>query len=604
MAKASTKSGPGSGRLSGLGDSVRKAGRSAPRLRSAGRRRHRSSLYGTARGLVFRRETIGVALVVAALVAIPWLVPITTGLSDIRDGVVQALGLHVFLLIALIALVGWLILRRSLVLSFQYYWRVWLAGLLLAAFADGLLGLIRPGWRLGGTTLSEVTAGGDWGHALVGSPVGVLVWLALAVATVSVIWPRRTLEAVRRSPRLAVVVWRWRLPQRTWRLLHVIVEALFPTKAEPEPPQPLSTETLTWARTAGTATDETTAPAGAAGEGGEAAAAVEEPWQPTLPLEMAPAREEEQPTPPWGPSGEGWQTPSLDVLVAAGPEASERPDNAARARLIVDTLSSFGVDSEVVQINEGPTVTQFGVEPGWEVKTRTVQERDSAGRPVFDRNGHPKIKTEEVSRTRVRVNQITSLANDLSLALATPSIRIEAPVPGKPVVGIEVPNVTTSLVTLRSVIESTAFQRLAARSKLTLALGKSVSGEPVVARSRQDAPSADRRRYRQRQERLHQLDHHLSADARHARRGALRHDRPQAGGAGSFRPNPAPGLLLHRHRRGQGGGDAAGGHPRDGEPLPALRLAGGAQHRGVQPPSRAPRAGCPTGWSLSMSWPT
>ena len=480
MAKASTKSGPGSGRLSGLGDSVRKVGRSAPRLRSAGRHRHRSSLYGTARGLVFRRETIGVALVVAAVVAIPWLVPITTGLSDPRDGVVQALGLHVFLLIALIALVGWLILRRSLALSFQYYWRVWLAGLLLAAFADGLLGLIRPDWRLGGATLSEVTAGGDWGHALVGSPVGVLVWLALAVAAVSVIWPRRTLEAVRRSPRLTVVVWRWRLPQRTWRLLHVIVEALFPTKAEPEPPEPLSMETLTWARTAGTATDETAAPAGAAGKGGEAAAAVEEPWQPTLPLEMAPAQEEEQPTPPWGPSGEGWQTPSLDVLVAAGPEASERPDNAARARLIVDTLSSFGVDSEVVQINEGPTVTQFGVEPGWEVKTRTVQERDSAGRPVFDRNGHPKTKTEEVSRMRVRVNQITSLANDLSLALATPSIRIEAPVPGQPMVGIEVPNVTTSLVTLRSVIESTAFQRLSARSKLTLALGKSVSGEPVV----------------------------------------------------------------------------------------------------------------------------
>jgi DNA segregation ATPase FtsK/SpoIIIE, S-DNA-T family len=480
VAKASTKSGPGSGRLSGVGDSARKVGRSAPHPRSVGRRRRRSSLYGTARGLVFRRETIGVALVVAAVVAIPWLVPITTGLSDPRDGVVQALGLYVFLLIALIALVGWLILRRSLVFSFQYYWRVWLAGLLLAAFTDGLLGLIRPGWRLGGTTLSAVTAGGDWGHALVGSPVGVLVWLVLAVAAVSVIWPRRTLEAVRRSPRLAVVVWRWRLPQRTWRLLHVIVEALFPTKAEPEPPQPLSTETLTWARTAGTATDETTAPASAAGEGGEAAAAVEEPWQPTLPLEMAPAQEEEQPTPPWGPSGEGWQTPSLDVLVAAGPEASERPDSAARARLIVDTLASFGVDSEVVQINEGPTVTQFGVEPGWEIKTRTIQERDSAGRPVFDRNGHPKVKTEEVSRTRVRVNQITSLANDLALALATPSIRIEAPVPGQPVVGIEVPNVTTSLVTLRSVIESTAFQRLAARSKLALALGKSVSGEPVV----------------------------------------------------------------------------------------------------------------------------
>jgi S-DNA-T family DNA segregation ATPase FtsK/SpoIIIE len=473
VAKASTKSGADAGRLS-------RPGGSAPRLRSVGRRRHRTSLYGTARGLVFRRETIGVALVVAALVAIPWLVPITTGLSDLRDGVVQALGLHVFLLIALIALLGWLILRRSLVLSFQYYWRVWLAGILLAAFADGLLGLFHPDWRLGGTALSEVTAGGDWGHALVGSPIGILVWLAVAAATVSAVWPRRTLQGVRRSPRLAVVVWRWRLPQRTWRLLHTIVDMLFPTKAEPEPPQPLSAETLTWARTAGTATEGPVPPAAAA-QAGEAAAPVEEPWQPALPLEVAPAQEE-QASPSWGPSGEGegWQTPSLDVLIAVGPEANERPDNAARARLIVDTLGSFGVDAEVAQINEGPTVTQFGVEPGWEIKTRTVQERDGSGRLVFDRNGHPKVKTEEVSRTRVRVNQITSLANDLALALATPSLRIEAPVPGQPVVGIEVPNVTTSLVTLRSVIESTAFQRLAARSKLALALGKSVSGEPVV----------------------------------------------------------------------------------------------------------------------------
>jgi S-DNA-T family DNA segregation ATPase FtsK/SpoIIIE len=91
------------------------------------------------------------------------------------------------------------------------------------------------------------------------------------------------------------------------------------------------------------------------------------------------------------------------------------------------------------------------------------------------------MRMEEVSRTRVRVNQITSLANDLALALAAPSIRIEAPVPGKPIVGIEVPNTTSALVTLRSVIDTPQFKRLSARSKLAIALGKSVSGDPVVA---------------------------------------------------------------------------------------------------------------------------
>jgi S-DNA-T family DNA segregation ATPase FtsK/SpoIIIE len=152
-----------------------------------------------------------------------------------------------------------------------------------------------------------------------------------------------------------------------------------------------------------------------------------------------------------------------------------------RASLIVETLASFGVDARVAQFHEGPVVTQFDVEPGWEIKYRQVQERDRDNRAVLDKDGRPRSHSEEVSRTRVRVNQITSLANDLALALAAPSLRIEAPVPGRSVVGIEVPNTAASVVTMRSVIETPAFQRLAAKTKLALPLGKSVSGEPVVA---------------------------------------------------------------------------------------------------------------------------
>jgi S-DNA-T family DNA segregation ATPase FtsK/SpoIIIE len=179
-------------------------------------------------------------------------------------------------------------------------------------------------------------------------------------------------------------------------------------------------------------------------------------------------------------ANDGWQLPPLDVLLDVSPQEGQ-PDNAARGRLVIDTLASFGVDARVVQVNEGPTVTQFGLEPGWDVKTRQVQERDASGRPVLQRDGQPKVRTEEVSRTRVRVNQITVLANDLALALAAPSLRIESPVPGKPFVGIEVPNHTATLVTLRSVIESAQFRRFSLRSRLALALGTSVSGEPTVA---------------------------------------------------------------------------------------------------------------------------
>jgi S-DNA-T family DNA segregation ATPase FtsK/SpoIIIE len=141
--------------------------------------------------------------------------------------------------------------------------------------------------------------------------------------------------------------------------------------------------------------------------------------------------------------------------------------------LIEEALASYGVEAKVVQINIGPTVTQFGVEPGWDKKYKEVREKG--------KNGGYETRVEEISRTRVRVDRITSLANDLALALAAPSIRIEAPVPGAPVVGIEVPNTVFGSVALRGAIESAAFQKIKARSKLAIALGKGAGGEAAAA---------------------------------------------------------------------------------------------------------------------------
>src|SRR5690606_18344941 len=92
-----------------------------------------------------------------------------------------------------------------------------------------------------------------------------------------------------------------------------------------------------------------------------------------------------------------------------------------------------------------------------------------------------RVRQEEVARTRVKVERISSLANDLALALAAASIRIEAPIPGQSVVGIEVPNSVSSVVSLRGVIETSAFQKTEAKSKLSLALGKGAGGEAVAA---------------------------------------------------------------------------------------------------------------------------
>lgn len=116
-----------------------------------------------------------------------------------------------------------------------------------------------------------------------------------------------------------------------------------------------------------------------------------------------------------------------------------------QAALLEKTLSSFGIDAKVVQVQHGPVITRYEVQPP------------------------PGIK----------VNRITSLADDIALALAATGIRIEAPVPGKSVVGIEVPNRETSTVYLREVIESEEFQK--SSSPLVVALGKDIAGKPVVA---------------------------------------------------------------------------------------------------------------------------
>ncbi|HSW57694.1 MAG TPA: DNA translocase FtsK, partial [Dehalococcoidales bacterium] len=169
---------------------------------------------------------------------------------------------------------------------------------------------------------------------------------------------------------------------------------------------------------------------------------------------------------------DGWKLPPLEILDNAPEVEFSQVDNTKKATLIEDALASYGVEAKVVQINVGPTVTQFGIEPGWDRKTKEIKEKD--------KNGEVQIKTEEVARTRVKVDRITSLANDLALALAAPSIRIEAPVPGKSVVGIEVPNTNIGVVSLRSVVESNVFQKMQAKTKLSVALGKGAGGESVV----------------------------------------------------------------------------------------------------------------------------
>jgi len=151
----------------------------------------------------------------------------------------------------------------------------------------------------------------------------------------------------------------------------------------------------------------------------------------------------------------GWPMPNIqEVLEAGSQKAVQQEVINERSRVIEDTLRAFGAPGKVVEINVGPTITQFGVEPDY-------------------------LNLRGGKRTRVKVGAIAKLDADLALALAARSIRIEAPVPGKGYVGIEVPNAEVSLVGLRDIMEDPAFMKV--KSRLRIALGKSIDGTPVIA---------------------------------------------------------------------------------------------------------------------------
>lgn len=136
-----------------------------------------------------------------------------------------------------------------------------------------------------------------------------------------------------------------------------------------------------------------------------------------------------------------YSLPALKLLEKS-PRKKVKLNN--KTELLEETLQSFGVDAKVIDVNHGPTITRYEIQP-------------AAG---------------------VKVSKIVNLANDIALALAAPDVRIEAPIPGKAAVGIEVPHSGNITVRLRDIIGSKNFKK--PESKLTMALGQGIDGDPVI----------------------------------------------------------------------------------------------------------------------------
>ncbi len=142
-----------------------------------------------------------------------------------------------------------------------------------------------------------------------------------------------------------------------------------------------------------------------------------------------------------------WRYPTMDIFGEVDGGHAERGDIKGNAATIEKTLESFGITANVVEVNLGPAVTQYAIEVALGTK----------------------------------LSKITSLERDLALALSAPTgtIRIEAPIPGRNLVGIELPNRSAEFVPLRKIMESQEMQ--GAKSKLEVSLGLDVSGKPIVA---------------------------------------------------------------------------------------------------------------------------
>ncbi|MBN2187400.1 MAG: DNA translocase FtsK [Dehalococcoidia bacterium] len=390
-------------------------GNPKPKRKANSRRAERKGFFNLIVSPVVRRLIL---IIVIACVLFLW-GPV------IWKNMLTLFGLGLAIIAAALGVIIWIVWRGFPALKRR--WNCFVGGAILALGLWGVLSFFSAGEGI----LSQATLGGEIGQRIAGSSniIGGLRVAGLILLGIIFIAPRKIWHAVAKTARSGR-----RLPAGSFQTRP---EAVSLPEAIPA---------------------------------GERSTVIETPTGPSIvtppPVSYEPKMWQSHREPILTSSG--WQLPPIDILDKPAEVKLDKEDIDQRARLIEEALASYGVEAKIVQINMGPTVTQFGVEPGWDRKYKEVREKGQS-------------RMEEVSKTRIRVDRITSLANDLALALAAPSIRIEAPVPGKSLVGIEVPNTVFGSVSVRSAIETAAFQKVKVRSKLAIALGKGAGGEAVAA---------------------------------------------------------------------------------------------------------------------------
>jgi len=380
----------------------------------------------------FQREIVGLLVLALAAITILGLFSITSGvLSDWWTRLLRRVfGLGAYLVAVGLTIAGISLLLSNLGQELKVGWKaligleiIFVAGLALVH----LLSFSQAPWQLAKSGRGGGIVGWAISNLLIGAlgwPIALLILLAILSLGIGMAFDLSRIN-VQIGARAAIV-----------RALSLYERLTSPTVTAPPPVEEH-------------ADSSAEAPA---------EVVVREPEAPVPATVQQPEVKAEKERKPPAPKRRKASLPPLDLLDQFSQRAFSQEDTRRRARVIEETLASFGVPAKVVEISHGPVVTQFGVEPGY------IESTGADG---------------SIKRRKVRISKITSLADDLALALAASPIRIEAPVPGRPIVGIEVPNSEISLVSLRGVMKSKEFRRLG--SRLKIALGQGVAGQPVVA---------------------------------------------------------------------------------------------------------------------------
>ena len=344
------------------------------------------------------------------------------------------------------------------------YWRWWILAAVMAAIVVGALSYFRGPTGI----LATVSLGGRWGREIGGGylPLGILRALVLVLLAPLTLYPKRVgtlyLRALGRlfralkvtgwyvglgiylpanylASRLRAVLGYRYLRRLSFRLLPFGTRARY-TEAE---------DTLPW-------TSDEAGPDNLRGRadvsGGD--------------LEVGPESRENGPQPAksvaFNAAKSKWKLPPLSLLIGAQPRAIPQGPLLQMAKLIESTLADHGVMVEVKDIKAGPRVVRFGLVPGWQQRRVEASKED-----IGEGN-------------RIKVQSILAREKDLALALKTPDLRIEAPVPGEALVGLEVPAPSPSQVALRSLMDIPDFCKISSKGGLPIALGEDTGGNPVV----------------------------------------------------------------------------------------------------------------------------